>query len=508
MVNWTNEQQNFINKAPEDEGINLEAVAGSGKTTTLVAAVTSIAELKPFSDVTCVAFNKSIADEMGGRMPASVRCKTMNAIGHGAWIRKLGGKLTLDKNKTRSIINELHGKSWEIPETMEDLMKLVGLAKVNGIVPERTPYHEDVELVVENANPLVWDEKSAWQQLIDHFDLSIEDDYVDAAIEEARNIINLGIEWAFNGIIDFNDQLYMPVCFGGKWFKSDRVLIDEAQDISSINRVMLRNILKPTGTLIAVGDPHQAIYGFRGAAHDSMELLHEEFNTKTMELTYSFRCSRAVIEEAQKLVPHIKWRPDAPEGSVVYKIKWNADMLTKEDVIICRNVAPMMALAFRLIRRNIPCYIKGRDIGFNLIGLIKFLKAHSIDELMEKMDDWKRKKISRYQNLGMGDKVDSIRDRVATIVAVIENIDTDAQISDLNKKIMDMFSGKTNGVCMSTIHKVKGLEWPRVFFLDTDLIPSKYATKPWQIQQEENLKYVGVTRAQVDLVYITSGGLE
>jgi superfamily I DNA/RNA helicase len=46
------------------------------------------------------------------------------------------------------------------------------------------------------------------------------------------------------------------------------------------------------------------------------------------------------------------------------------------------------------------------------------------------------------------------------------------------------------------------LENERVFFLCPELIPSKFATQPWEFEQERNLYYVAVTRAKRELVYV------
>ena len=53
-----------------------------------------------------------------------------------------------------------------------------------------------------------------------------------------------------------------------------------------------------------------------------------------------------------------------------------------------------------------------------------------------------------------------------------------------------------------TIHKSKGLENDNVFFLAPELIPSRYATQPWQLEQERNLAYVAITRAKTSLIYV------
>jgi ATP-dependent exoDNAse (exonuclease V) beta subunit len=58
-------------------------------------------------------------------------------------------------------------------------------------------------------------------------------------------------------------------------------------------------------------------------------------------------------------------------------------------------------------------------------------------------------------------------------------------------------------VTLSTIHKAKGREWPKVFLLGRNrYMPSKYATQDWQLDQEKNLIYVAVTRAQEELIEV------
>jgi hypothetical protein len=74
---------------------------------------------------------------------------------------------------------------------------------------------------------------------------------------------------------------------------------------------------------------------------------------------------------------------------------------------------------------------------------------------------------------------------------------------DVIKKIEELFSNdKKSGICLSNIHKSKGLEAERVFIIHQELIPSKYAKLPWQKEQERNLEYVAYTRAKTTLGFI------
>ena len=67
-------------------------------------------------------------------------------------------------------------------------------------------------------------------------------------------------------------------------------------------------------------------------------------------------------------------------------------------------------------------------------------------------------------------------------------------------------------VTLSTIHKAKGMEWSRVYFLDSWRLPSKFARiaaedgNPEALRQENNLSYVAITRAKHELIYIDMKG--
>jgi hypothetical protein len=73
---------------------------------------------------------------------------------------------------------------------------------------------------------------------------------------------------------------------------------------------------------------------------------------------------------------------------------------------------------------------------------------------------------------------------------------------DLIAKLNQIFSDNSDGICLSTIHKSKGLEADRVFIIHEDLMPSKHAKKDWEKLQEKNLMYVAYTRAKSVLGFV------
>ena len=77
-------------------------------------------------------------------------------------------------------------------------------------------------------------------------------------------------------------------------------------------------------------------------------------------------------------------------------------------------------------------------------------------------------------------------------------------MSNKSNKINIIFSdNEKDGICLSTIHKAKGLEADNVFILCESLMPSKHARKKWEIESEQNLIYVAITRAKKTLNYIS-----
>ena len=100
--------------------------------------------------------------------------------------------------------------------------------------------------------------------------------------------------------IDFDDMLWLPVQLRLDFPASDWVFIDEAQDTNAIQLVILNALRSPATRYVFVGDPHQAIYGFRGAGTNSVDTIKSVFETINLPLSFTYRCPKAVVREAQK----------------------------------------------------------------------------------------------------------------------------------------------------------------------------------------------------------------
>ncbi|MCM1267857.1 MAG: ATP-dependent helicase [Bacteroidales bacterium] len=81
------------------------------------------------------------------------------------------------------------------------------------------------------------------------------------------------------------------------------ILIDEFQDISPGQYEIMKLIAAPKNNLFIVGDDDQAIYGFRGAAPDSMQQFFRDYaEAERILLDVNFRCHENIVAAAGKVV--------------------------------------------------------------------------------------------------------------------------------------------------------------------------------------------------------------
>jgi len=465
----------------------VEAVAGSGKSTTIVEALNLIPADK---SVLFLAFNKAIVEELKIKVgnKQNVEIRTLHSLGAASVMRSFSCSIQADKY--RSFINqgfkfshfspnrELDAE--EFSEYKANILKLTDLIRVNLC----TTYEEAQDLAYKH-------------------NLFIQDNELE--------IVNKVIKYGKNDTtkIDFTDMIYFPNIKNIRMQEYDWVFIDECQDLNTAQRKMFLKCVKPkTGRFIAVGDPKQAIYGFAGADVKSFNLLKTLPKTTTLPLSVCYRCNSHIIKQAQSIVPQIEARDNAPTGEVnqAASIKDVQD----GDMILCRVTAPLTSLCMKYIANGTKAYIKGRDIGANLVNMLKRTNRTNIQEAMRIFDRELNKiaqKVAKSQSCSIAEAKHNnqyayYEDKVAALNVLSEGL---TQVRQLIKRIESIFSeGNRAGICLSTIHKSKGLEADRVFIACPDkLYNSRAMQVEWMAEQEDNLVYVAYTRAKHYLGFIT-----
>ena len=457
-------------------------------TTTIVDSVSLI---KPGMKVLFLAFNKRIVDELKLRLPKFVHCATFNSQGYRAWRSYVGRFVQTKGGKTWQLMRELLSED-DMNLYGSFIKRMVSLAKSAGI-----------------GGPLLGDDAGNWEALREHHNVYIqsEDANYDYGITLAQIVLRESIRQA-KKVVDFDDQLYMPYLRNARFDKYDLVFIDEAQDTNEVQIALLKRMLRPGGRLVAVGDTSQAIYGFRGADHNAMNNIRKAFDCKPLPLSISYRCSKAIVREAQKYNPDIEHFEHAGEGEVATLDNYNATDFRPTDAILCRNNAPLIRMAYGFIRRGIGINMPGRDLGTGLINFIRKLRGNDADDTVVKAGEWLDKESEKLIEKGDEDKIEALADRVECLEVIVDNLDySNRSVAALIEEIEYLFKESDSpAVTLCSVHKSKGDEWDRVFILDFDeLMPSRYARKDWMRVQENNLIYVAITRAKSYLGYISSG---
>lgn len=495
------------------ESLMVNAYAGCAKTSTLVLAAAEVRQA-----ALALAFNKKIALDMADKLPGSFTVKTMNGLGHGAWLRanptvtnvkleeKKLGKLVSQVARDRKV--ELSSDDWE------GLRQLVTGAMQAGIVPTSA-----------GDSGLAPDNLASWKAVADN--LMLFSDQFEFLYDMAHETLERDIALAKQGTISFDDQVYCSALLGGRFPQYPVVFVDESQDLSPLNHRMLELSLREDGRLVSVGDRKQAIYAFRGADGASMDSIRGlRHSWKDLLLGTTFRCPKAVVARQQDHAPGFKaWGSnregrverlggDMDGGDKAVKWTWN-DAIALSDItphqsaiaILCRNNGPLLSLAFRLIRRGIGVNMLGRDLGKGLLALSRKLAPEDstpVDVLAGKLLEWEEREIALARANEKEEKIAGIVDRAECIRAVLGVEVRDA--GELRFALTNLFERNSGIVTLGSIHRSKGLEWDTVIHLDPWRVPSKWAKlaaeagDPVPLEQEWNLKYVCETRTKHTLL--------
>jgi len=473
----TEEQKAIIEAALTlQDSLLINALAGCAKTSTLEMICSAL----PVQPILSIAFNRRIAEEMAKKLPGHVKAQTINSLGHGVWARYTNKKLVLDKDKVynglKGLMDKMNRKEKsQVYEQMPEVLKAVNLAKQQGYIPDE---------LYPNANHLI-----SRQEFFEAFDEDVDIELVDF-------LLNEGIKQAYAGSIDFNDQIYMPTLFGGQFPQFPLVMVDESQDLSSLNHALLDKIVPRR--LIAVGDPWQSIYAFRGADTRSMGRLKARFNMTELTLSVTFRCPIRMVENVRWRVPHFKWAPWAIQGEIFNKSGglmtgeelWKASEIPDGSAIVCRNNAPLLKCALTLLKFSRGVRLIGTDLGPGLIRTMKKLGDESLtrEQVFHAINRWEAETMAKRKNKeGVADKADCLRvfgefgETLGAAIAYAEHLFSTAGP-------IQLMSG----------HKAKGLEFDTVYHLNPFLVPSKWARERGGegLEQEYNLKYVIETRAK------------
>lgn len=458
---------------PEGSHLVIEALAGSGKSTTIEHCV----DLVParYRVLVC-AFNKSIADALLARMPGDVDVMTLHSLGSRI-VRSAMGSRELEKYYVADKAKEIIGRDWAVREARTACAKLVSLAK--GTLTPADP--EELDALADEYGIEI-PRKASREEIV----------------RAAASILRWCREQA--GPIDFDDMIWLPEARDLAAPTWNYVFVDETQDLNAAQLALVRRVAGSAGRIVAVGDRRQAIYGFRGADREAIPRMIRELRARTLPLSITYRCPRSVVREANELVPELAAAPNAPEGIVreVSEERLRADA-APGDMVLSRTNAPLVSLCYRWLASGRRAMIQGRDIGEGLIVWINNAGAASVPQLMRTIAEWRAKEIARLTEAERDTQ--SVIDKADCLEALCEGCASTDAVIDKCERLFGEAKSPAGAILLSSTHRAKGLEADRVWLLRGTYLR-------WPGDEEENLLYVAITRSKRELIYVSDEAAE
>lgn len=469
-LNLTDEQINAIKLAHSGETFVLDACAGSGKTTTARQMCEAID-----GRVLYLVYNSAASADAKKSFPRNAKVSTTSAL---AW-----AKYPEYQDRMRPGSARVRAK---------DTAALVGLTQPLPIgsniqlspVTIASWALETIEKFCYSADPKIT-EKHVPNGLALGID-GLQEDYIKSVVagwatKIWTDAIKVESKHRFTFDYAFKLMVISPPNLG-----YDTVIIDEAQDSNDATLHLLRAQID--SQLIAVGDPAQQLYKWRGASD-----IMGKFTGERLQLSKSFRFGERIADEA------MKWLEHTGTGITVVGNESMDSVVTDEpienpDAILCRNNATVMGNAIQGIEDGKRVAIVGgveslRNLAFAAQDLMNGKKT-SYPELAA-FADWGE--VMEFTNEpGGGD--------LKALVALV-NEHKPWGILDACKQIVPEKSKPD--LVVSTAHKSKGREWMNVTigedFKEPQEVedPITHQTSPGPILKEEAmLHYVTATRAR------------
>ena len=490
----------------------IDAGPGSGKTTTMVAGLNIMQGQEPtwfefatdeqkaiweslqgnYRKIGFMAFNKSIATELQEKVPHNVEARTFHSFGFAA-LRSAGYKFKSSGDNVKYMVKDMMGYDKKDRMTREHLDLLNKIVKIVGLLKNNL-------LECTKQNVLILAEHNCIEINGELADIV---DYGNKVLMKCKRIQPGEFTW-----IDFDDMIWLPIVLDLDFsdIQFDLLICDESQDLNPVQHELVQRACR---RLICVGDPRQAIYGFRGADSKSMTTLQEllgntDRGVQVLPLQTSFRLPKSGVENVKSFAPDLVARTDAVDGEILEQYVDEVKP-TGGDLVVSRINANIFTMAFQMLRKKIPVRIQGREYGDTLKKLIcqECELSDSIDAARANLQDYNQRELKRLEKKTFAEKlIDAHNEKMSCLYFLSEGCNTVGQMVDVIDQLFGNNLPRAQVVLFSTVHKAKGLEADRVYFLEPGLVPHPMAKQEHEKAQEYNIKFVAETRHKQTLVYV------
>ena len=475
----TDEQLAIVNSSGD---IRINAVAGAGKTTTLIEYAAS---RSPDSKILYLAFNRSVKLEaqrkFAKRRLHNVQVETAHSLAHRYIVRQNNYQLKSNGYKTHEIADLLN-----LPGSGDKLTEYIVANHISKFI---TYFCNSDKLKVQDLNYLD----------------TITDAKAKSFARSFYKIIEGGTRLLLSkmdkGEIEIMHDFYLKKFqLSNPVLDYDYILFDEGQDASV---AMLDVFLNQRAVKIIVGDTDQQIYGWRHAVNSL-----EKVDFKTFHLSTSFRFQQPIADLAVEL---LKWKSHLKEyTSVPITGKGNCSE-EKSKATLARTNLGLLLNAIEFINdkpRTKHLYFEGNINSYTYAeeGASLYDVLHLYNNRHNLIRD---KLIKSMRNLNeLEDYIEKTEDiELGMMVGIVRKYKN--EIPGILKRLKDLHTGDDDRdkaeMIFSTVHRAKGMEYDIVHLVN-DFINEEELEKSMtekeagkdvaKLNEEINLLYVAVTRTK------------
>jgi len=473
----------------------VDAKAGTGKTTITCMGMTLLHQAHGDLALAGFSFGAEDGKRLRKALPMPVEARTQHSLCMGI-VRKVY-RAKHRQSKVKTLLDEVVGMEDEDAKMREYVRDLLALVQADAVpVDDKDGIRETLH------SPC--------------YDFGIPEEAEEQVIEYTAQMLDMSMDVKTYGFT-FDDALYLCATQDLPLPQFDVVLVDEVQDWNNCQLTILGKMIRAGARVIAVGDPNQSLYGFRGAQPDAFDRVRELLTSDSrgveeLPMPVCRRSAQVIVDHAATIVPDIMAMPTAARGELALGVPISSmleELAPGEDMVLSRTNARLVRLKYICIQLGIPAHmLKGDQEAGILCWMVDMLAEKQgppttdIGDVMNRAQQWLEERAERTSAY----KMEVHQQRVQVLSIICERV---MSVNELKQEIRALFAPPDPGVktvILATIHKAKGSEAKRVWNISPDLLPHPRAKGEMQEKQEKNAQYVAVTRA-MEVYYETTGEL-
>lgn len=469
-IKYTEEQKEIIEYSKSGKNLVINAYAGAGKTSTLIA----IAEANPDKTILYLAYNKAIQKEASKKFPSNTKVSTL----HGLAYRNIAIGY-YNKQLIPRLNNRLRNAEIAKKLGVERSICFKGRETLNIFKNSGDVYIEEKHIPKKERQRIEKEYKNKFDQ----------EDVKKEILAISRVLWEMEIDKKSSYPITHDTYLKLYQLSEPSLAEYDIILVDEAQDTNPVIHKILKSI---KATLILVGDSHQSIYQWRGSKNSLKEYREA---CKELWLTKSFRFGSSVANKATEII-----RTFYTTSPAVQALDSKETNITKGSSFKYTLDEPI-ALLYRTNSGVADAAISKIEEGSSvkIVGGVTELCNDLMDIYLLSINQRKTGKSIKYSPFLNYKEVMEEAKQVYEIQKDINFISTHKDntpylVERLRSAANNSVNDRDVDFIISTTHKAKGLEWNNVILGD-DFFISKKSEPEW------NLVYVAMTRAKNNLAY-------